>query len=347
MKFFKNRTAAVAVLIAAIVLSSLYGLSKKPEVEVPEGSPALQEGLSTAYLRDFVVDEVDVLSGKTENTILLYDANWDNMVGGILAVVTLKDCGDVEDAAWDWAERLELGADDAILLLDAWTGDYRLVASGYFYDLVSAQSAGFVDACLAEYLHNGDYDGGVLNLLGRIHQLVSQNASQQGGGADLLAAFIPVIILLIFLIILFNAIDDIRYRSWNRRYGMMAMPTVAYRPIFWWHRPGSRWFRRRPPPPPPPPPGGGPRPPSPPRGPKPPAGRPPMSGRPRPSSPRPPVPPGSGRGRSGSFGGGSRGGSFGSGRSGSFGGGRGGSFGGGRGGSFGGGSRGGGFGGRR
>ena len=35
MKLLKNRAFAVAVLIAAIVLSSLYGLSKKPDVEVP------------------------------------------------------------------------------------------------------------------------------------------------------------------------------------------------------------------------------------------------------------------------------------------------------------------------
>ena len=135
------------------------------------------------------------------------------------------------------------------------------------------------------------------------------------------------VVLLVVLVLLFNCLDGIRYNSWSARYGGMAVPPVVYRPIFWWHRPGSAWFtrRRRPPP-------------RPPRGP-----RPPMSGGPRP--PRPPMG-GSTPPRSGSFGGGSRGGGFG--RfpgSGSFGGGRRGGFGGSRGGSFGGGSRGGGFGG--
>ena len=57
MKLLKNRGFAVIVLIAAIALSSLYGLSKKPAVEIPEGGAALNENLSTGYLRDYVVDE--------------------------------------------------------------------------------------------------------------------------------------------------------------------------------------------------------------------------------------------------------------------------------------------------
>ncbi len=357
MKLLKNRGFAVIVLIAAIALSSLYGLSKKPAVEIPEGGAALNENLSTGYLRDYVVDEANLLSSATEKAILLYDANWDEQLHCILAVVTQRNTADVEDAAWDWAERLQLGEDDAILLLDAGARDYRLVASGRMYDRIAAQSASFVDACLSEYVDGGDYDGGVVNLLSQLHLVISPAYQMDpffsgGGVLGIIAAVVPVVVLIIFLIVLFNVIDGIRYSGWYGRYGTMPVPPVVYRPILWWHRPGSRWFRRRHAPPSPPRGpggfGGGPRPP-----------RPPMGGGPRP--PRPPRPPmgggtrpprsgsfGGGRPGSfggGSFGGGSRGGGFGGG---SFGGGsRGGGFGGSRGGSFGGGGRGGGFGGRR
>ena len=85
MKLLKNRAVAVLVLVAAIVLSSLYGLSKKPAVEGPGGGPPLDESLSTAYYQDFIVDEANVLSAKTEKSLCLYNANWDQLDSVILA----------------------------------------------------------------------------------------------------------------------------------------------------------------------------------------------------------------------------------------------------------------------
>lgn len=352
MKLLKNKAFAALVLIAAIALSSLYGLSKRPQVEVPEGGAALDDSLSTAYLSAYLVDEAGVLSAGTEKSVLLYNANWDKLSRGILAVVTTRgtaSLGGIEEAAWTWAEDLLLGENDAILLIDAGAEDYRLVASGTFYDLLAAQSASFVDACMAGYVQQRDYNGGVLNLMGQLHLLQGSGAHSSGGGAfGIIAALIPIFVLLIFLIVVFTMLDSLRYSGWYGRYGGMPVPPVVYRPILWWHRPGSSWYRRRCAPPPPHHRGPGPRPPmgGGPRGP-----RPPMGGGPRP--PRPPMGGGFTPPRSGSFGGGSRGGGFGGPRSGSFGGGsRGGGFGGGfgggsRGGSFGGGGRGGGFGGRR
>ncbi len=346
MKLLKNKAFAAFVLIAAIALSSLYGLSKRPQVEVPEGGAALDDSLSTAYLSAYLVDEANVLSAGAEKSILLYNANWDKSNRGILAVVTTQgtaSLGGIEEAAWTWAEDLLLGENDAILLIDAGAEDYRLVASGSFYDLLAAQSTSFVDACMAGYVQQKDYSGGVLNLMGQLHLLLQPYGSGGEGGSGVfgvIAALIPIVLLLIFLIVLFTMVDSLRYSSWYGRYGGMPVPPVVYRPILWWHRPGSRWYRRHYAPPPPRHRGPGPRPPmgGGPRGP-----RPPMGG-----GPRPPMGGGFTPPRSGSFGGGSRGGSFGGPRSGSFGGGsRSGGFGGGsRGGSFGGG-RGGGFGGRR
>lgn len=345
MKLLKNKAVAIIIMVAAIVLSSFYGLWKKPAVLVPEGGKALDTALSTVAYEPFIVDEANVLSGQTEQRLCIYNANWDRMTGSIMAVVTVEEAGgDVDAAAWDWADRLQLGENDAILLMDTGAEDYRVVARGGFYDRLAAQSGSFVDSCMAEYIQRGDYSRGALNLFGQLHVIFSASSSNSGAGG-ILAAVIPVLILLVVLVVLFSVIDGIRYSSWYGRYGTMGVPPVVYRPILWWHRPGTSWYRRRRSPPPPrgpsapPPPGGG-------------SSRPPAGGSPRPprsggtmprSNPPRSTPP-----RSGSFGGGSRGGNFGSSRGGSFGGGsRGGSFGGGRGGSFGGGSRGGGFGGRR
>ena len=213
MKLLKNKAFAAFVLIAAIALSSLYGLSKRPQVEVPEGGAALDDSLSTAYLSAYLVDEANVLSAGAEKSILLYNANWDKSNRGILAVVTTQgtaSLGGIEEAAWTWAEDLLLGENDAILLIDAGAEDYRLVASGSFYDLLAAQSTSFVDACMAGYVQQKDYSGGVLNLMGQLHLLLQPYGSGGEGGSGVfgvIAALIPIVLLLIFLIVLFTMVS--------------------------------------------------------------------------------------------------------------------------------------------
>ena len=333
MKFLKKKSVAITIMVLAIVLSSAYGLYKRPDVTVPEGGVKLDESLSTTVFEQYVVDQANILSGKTEDMVSLYNANWDRMAGSILAVVTTNTDGaeTAEDLAWEWAGSLQLGEDDAILVMDAGTGDYNLLASGGFYDMLSTQSPSYVDNLLYDDVQAGKYDQGVEELFGGIHLLMSDTyAYYTTGTGSMIFSVIWIVVLLVVLLIVFSLLDGIRYSLWYGRYGTMGVPPVVYRPILWWHRPGSAWYRRR-------------RNPPPPRGPRGPGPRPPMGGG---FGPRPPMGGGSHRPpRSGSFGGG-RGGGFGGSRGGSFGGGRGGGFGGSRGGSFGGG-RSGGFGGSR
>ena len=325
MKFFQKRGVAIVVLILAIVASSAWGLHKAPAVSTPEGGEKLDPSLSAAAFTQYVRDEADILSDKTEEAVGLYNANWDKMFGSIMAVVTTESANDIENAAYDYAIEMQLAENDAILVIAKQQQDYYLLASGDFYDLLSGLSQSFVASCMADNVQKGDYD-----------------AAANG---------VMFIMILIIFFVLWIMLDGMRYRRYRRRYMMpgMGVPTVMYHPIFW---------GRRPPRGPRPPRSGGPRPPQ--GGP-----RPPRSGGSSGGNRRPPQQPrrpsggsgnsfggfgSSGRGGSfgsgnfGGFGGSSRGGGFGGG--GSFGGSRGGGFGGGRSGGFGGG-RGGGFGGRR
>ena len=331
MKLLKNRGFAVAVLIVTIALSSLYGLSKRPEAALPAPAPepGLAMGLSTAAFEPYITDNANILSDDTEQQLSLYNANWDSLGGSILAVVTAGNAGDIVDAAWDWADDLELGENDALLLMDPGAGDSYLLSFGTFAERFGGRESTYLTQYLYEDFMAGQYDTGVLALF---EQMLAAGTDT----LSLLSAVIPIIVLLVVMVVLFNVIDSMRYTSWSRSYGSMGVPPVVYRPIFWWHRPGSAWFRRRRNPPP-----ARPRPPRPPVGSGP---RPPMGGSHRPpagNSFRPPRP--SSPHTGGGF---SRGGGF---RNSSSGGGgfhsRGGGFGGGARG--GGGFRGGGTGGRR
>lgn len=335
MKFYQKRGFGIAVLVVAIVLSSVWGLTR-PVDPTPDGGKQLDTSLSTAALEQYIVDEADLLSRQTEKTLSIYNANWDEDYHAIIAVVSVDSSNDPEQTAWDYASSLELGEDDAILVLAKKQQDYYLLASGGFYDFFSSLSNSFVDSYMASGVQRKDYDAATEALFSAVHVELSERYASSGE----VSYMVTFIILLIVLLVIWVIVDKIRYSRYLLRSRTIGV-RHAYHPVFW----GRPRRPRRP------------RTPKPPRG-----GGGSHSGGPRPSgfgggASRPGGTRGSstrpssfgGGTRSGGFGGSSRGGSFGGGsRSGGFGGGsRGGSFGGGRSGGFGGGSRGGGFGGKR
>ena len=353
MKFFQKRGVAIVVLILVIVASSAWGLHKAPAITTPTGGEKVDTSLSTAAFEQYVRDEANVLSDKTEKAVSLYNANWDKMFGSIMAVVTVQSSDNLENTAYDYADTMQLGSNDAILVIAKQQQDYYLVASGDFYDLLSGLSQSFVASCMADNVQKGDYDAAVRSLCAALHVELSQQYQQSEAALDEAANGVMFIMILIIFFVLWIMLDGMRYRRYRCRYMMpgMGVPTVMYHPIFW---------GRRPPRGPRPPRSGGPRPPQ--GGPRPPHSSGSSGGNRRPPQ-QPRRPSGSsgssfggfgssgrggsfGSGNFGGFGGSSRGGGFGGGRSGGFGGSRGGGFGGGRSGGFGGG-RGGGFGGRR
>ena len=335
MKFFQKRGVAIAVLILAILASGAWGLHKAPVVSTPEGGEKLDPSLSTAAFTQYVRDEADILSDKTEEAIGLYNANWDQMFGSIMAVVTVQSSDDLENTAYDYADTMQLGTNDAILVIAEQQQNYYVVASGNFYDLLNGLSYSFVDSCMAGDVQKGDYNAAAQELCSQLHVELSRQYRQDQTAQNDAGTAVLFILLLIVIFVIWIMLDRMRYNRYRRRYMMpgMGIPTVMYHPIFW---------GRRPPRGPRPPRSGGPRPPQ--GGP-----RPPYSGGPSGGNRRPPQPPRRPSGSGNSFGGfgGGRGGGFSGGSFGGFGGGsRGGGFGGGHSGGFGGGGRGGGFGGR-
>ena len=124
MKFFQKRGVAIVVLILAIVASSAWGLHKTPAVSTPEGGEKLDPSLSTAAFTQYVRDEADIFSDKTEEAVGLYNANWDKMFGSIMAVVTVQSSDNLENTAYDYADTMQLGSNDAILVIAKQQQDY-------------------------------------------------------------------------------------------------------------------------------------------------------------------------------------------------------------------------------
>lgn len=60
-----------------------------------------------------------------------------------------------------------------------------------------------------------------------------------------LLAIIPALLLLFVVIVICNVVDNTRYSRYYKRYGAMETPPYLFRPIIFWHGPGSHWFLRR------------------------------------------------------------------------------------------------------
>ncbi len=309
MSILKSRKFAAVVLVVCVIAAVFLGQARKPGGYVDDGAHALSAGQL--------------------NTLRDYNARWDKEYGRVVAFVSVNDVsGDWDSYAIRRGNDLGLGEGDALVLYVKGEDDYTVVLGDNMARWVDSRT---VDILNDPLLNSRDFTDGLMEFYGLMDTFLKQNFSQQTAparGGSLVGTIVLLVIIAVIVLIIFSAVEAMRFNAYRTRYYGVVMPPVIYRPIFPWHRPGSSWYARhwRPAPPPPPR-----RPPSPPR-----------SG----GGPKSPPPRSGGFGGSGhSFGGGR--GSFGSGGGRSFGGGRGSFGGGGR--SFGGGRSGGGrsFGGGR
>ena len=332
MKFFRKTWVAAALSLIMILVAVAIGQAK--DHESAPASPTdlgLDHTLSTAQYDQYVMDDAGVLSDEEEASISLYNANWVQRYDSLIAVAVVdQTTASVEDYAYDLGTRMELASADGVLVIDVGSGSSYL-AVGPDYPMSDSQITSYMNSYLYADVTNQKYGDGVLNLFQNINEYyVSEfglgylDNTRSAYSTSPSQALVGLLMLVAAVIIVASLIDSIRYTTYRSRYFGVVNPPVIFRPILFWHGPGSAWYRRRwHRPPPPPPPGGG-------RGPG--GGFGGFSG-----------PGGFSSGPRGGGFGGSRGGGFSGGRGGGFGGGRGGGFSGGRGGGFGGG-RGGGFG---
>ena len=335
MKFLKKQGVAWAIAIVLILVAVGIGLGRGGSAPVISSTSGLDTTLSTAAYEKWVGDPDYVLSDAEYEAICIYNANWDYRYGSIIVVEILDKLPEQGLVAYVYsqANEFDLGAYDGYLAIVPDAVEAYL-AVGNDYPLTDSQINVYMNQYLYEGVASGRVGEGVLNLFDALNDYYVDN---YGTGntyyveGDAVGIIFGLLFLVIIVFAILSAIDQSRYNAYRARYYGVVNPPYLYRPILFWHAPGSRWYRRhwhRPPPPPP----GGPRGPGGFGGPGP-GG---FGGGPRPgSSSRP------GGFSGGGFGSNSRGGGFSGSRGGGFSGG--GSFGGSRGGGFSGGSRGGGF----
>ncbi|WP_195279452.1 TPM domain-containing protein [Clostridium sp. J1101437_171009_A5] len=356
MGALKKRGTALLLAVLMILAAIGIGQLRKEQYLLPQdtGVP-LDNSLDTGSVSRFLDDQAGLLSEGAEQTVRLYNANWDARYHSVVALVTVEHTtsGSLEEAAQAAGLDMGLGEGDAILYIDASQGSYYLFPGTEFSTLLTTQAMEDLDR---RVLSGSAWEDGVLSFYQGMDELY-QNAFGTGdmGTAGYTTSskasvdWVSMTVVAVALVFVLACVaDEYRYNEYRRRYYGVPNPPVLFRPILFWHGPRYGWYRRRWNAPPPPPPGG--------RGPggfggagnHGPRGGGTFGGRPSGGSHGGFG--GSRNERGSSFGGGSGFGGSRGGRGGSFGGsrgGRGGGFGGSRGGGFGGSRGGGGFGGGR
>lgn len=245
------KKVVVAVLVvAAFVAIRVIVIINRPIIEAPWGTAPLDNKMDTSNVAHLVVDEAGVLSEKTEKIISIYNANWTALENRVMAVVTVDNTENAEDDAWQWAQRLSLGDDDALLLIEASGGkDCVLVSNGTFrediatLDYVSLKRLTYIN------LHADEFDAAVLAVFEELHyffdfDIESYRRSEAIEGlivVSILAALtIPILIHMIA-----EKVDGFRFKRWYKKYGMNNPPVVPWKTLFLWHRTGSKWYEVR------------------------------------------------------------------------------------------------------
>jgi len=279
LKFLKKYAVAWAITIVVILASSAFGLAMA-RADMLSVTPG-----------DWVCDGARVLSEETENLVRGANAAFDQSYSAYVAVATVNNLKGWEPDVYaeELFNRWELYGNDFLLLLDIGGNQSYLYNGSNYTDF---DYASYLDGYVNPGFFTGDYDAAVTGLLDGMDHYLSGGSSSgyqgawdidpgaagyddsynRGGHAMEVTVIVFLVILVIVLYAVLSSMERSRYRRWYDQYGYMDTPPVVFRPIFFWHRPGSSWWmrqRRRPYGPGPGPGPGGPRPGPGPGGPRP------------------------------------------------------------------------------
>ena len=65
----------------------------------------------------------------------------------------------------------------------------------------------------------------------------------EAGEGLMILAGITLFLLLILFLLIFDKVENIRFKHWFNRYGMLELVGKPWRTIVPWHRAGSKWYR--------------------------------------------------------------------------------------------------------
>ena len=169
MKLYQKRGFALVVLIAAVVLASVYGISRKPA-----------DLIKVSY-HHWIADSAELLSDDTEAIAEKYNETWDSKYSSVMAVATVSDTKGytLEEYARKLAENWGLGTNDICLVIDKEKDDYYAAFGSSFTQKTTDTQQWQLKTAIEQTLYDGEYDSAVTALYRAADVVYSQ---AYGGG---------------------------------------------------------------------------------------------------------------------------------------------------------------------
>lgn len=246
-KLFQNQAVAWAVLILAVALACVWGLSRKDSYE----SKKATELLDVKYY-EWVNDSAKLLSSDTEKTVNEYDSTWNGKYYSVVAVATLPKLNGWTEADYTKAlgEKWGLGAGDMLLLLVK-NGDWYVACGDNVLASMTDTQQTKLKQAIDEPYYKGNFDQAVVAFFRQADVFYAQ-AGMSGGGSPATVddtgwedyhqpqstgrvSIFKVILLIGAIFLVWAIIDRFRYNRYRRRSAAytVGMPAISYYPIFW------------------------------------------------------------------------------------------------------------------
>ena len=286
MDFLKKTPVAIVLTVLIVALCCVLGHQRAvaqldhPQSNIQSDDRAAGESSLNYYL-NWIDDGAGLFSTNACDEIARRNLALDTTYSSLCAIQTLTYLNgqDIQDYAEQTAEDIELSSRDMLLVADTDSQSWYVVYGSDIASYVESSDdlSGIFRRHLDEEFFTGNSDAVVVDLYEELSDWYADNLPanpDQGNSifqsdpkvrtitlgaivSGILFALLSNIWWIVLLLLVLNWIDHARFERYRARTPMcgpmgMGAP-ILFRPILFWHRPGSRWFTRmwdRPVPPP-------------------------------------------------------------------------------------------------
>lgn len=158
MNPLKRTGVAVLLTVVMIVAAVVIGLARRPGHNLP----AAESGVSTWY----VSDQAGVLSSSAIRQLQENNRTLDSSMGVVIGCITCNyGKNDLYNYAMDQAEKMGLGANDFVVVLDISGENYWLIQGSGLVDLFTDDDcAAYAWEYMEQPFAQGDYSQALLSL---------------------------------------------------------------------------------------------------------------------------------------------------------------------------------------
>lgn len=275
MNFLKKTPVAVVLTILVVALCCVWGYTRAIEDSAPQSHSTgqLSAGQSELnYYLDWIVDDAELFTLNTREQLAQYNLNLDKSYSSLVCVqtATYLNGKDIDGYTDERSEELGLGERDMLLVLDTYSEDWYLVYGRDMIPYVDA-SGELENICRAElddfFEEDADQNAAILTLYRNLSDWyeeavpaidqsdvqgpLSSGSKTEMSSITLGAIFSGILIAVLLnfwwialLLIVLNCVDRVRYNRYRAQYDGVGVPLTRFRPVLFWHRPGSRWYQR-------------------------------------------------------------------------------------------------------